>query len=38
MKSIFRKTMILLSVSSAVLLNQSCIDEVQPTSYASDSR
>ncbi len=38
MNSIFRKTMILLSVSSAVLLNQSCIDEVQPTSYASDSQ
>ncbi len=38
MNSIFGKTMILLSVSSAVLLNQSCIDETLPTNYASDKQ
>lgn len=35
MNSFFRKTILLLSVSSAALLNYSCIDEVQPTDRAS---
>ncbi len=35
MNSIFRKAMIWLSVSSAALFNYSCIEEVQPTDYAS---
>lgn len=35
MNSILRKTIMWLSVSSAVLFNYSCIEDVEPTDYAS---